>query len=169
MTDDTRLDHADRDMDLGEASSSAAPHGCGGPLSPASSCGASSHAVEADAANGLSASFGDAARLPRRMHGYAMEESVLEDADESNGATGKACSKTPLSAPLLSRSEGHLCVRHQRMADEGANARLQKVRMHDASMTTRPATCAAAARTHAVAAQAPRAISGRQEQWYRVV
>lgn len=29
--------------------------------------------------------------------------------------------------PLLSRSE-KLCVRHQRMADEGANARLQKVR-----------------------------------------
>ena len=68
----------------------------------------------------------DATSVPLRLHGYEMNDC---DAGPKEDAATK--SDNPPStdvARLLSRSE-NLCVRHQRMADEGANARLQKVRL----------------------------------------
>ncbi|WFD29626.1 hypothetical protein MSPP1_000636 [Malassezia sp. CBS 17886] len=61
-------------------------------------------------------------QVPRLLHGYTTKEDSGEPhrcVAERHGETGSSL------APLLSRSE-KLCVRHQRMADEGAQARLQK-------------------------------------------
>ena len=70
----------------------------------------------------------DAASVPLRLHGYSMQEDeeLMPKLDEH--ASDVSASNDVV--PLLSRSE-NLCVRHQRMADEGANARLQKVRLFD--------------------------------------
>lgn len=58
---------------------------------------------------------------PVLFHGYKMRD--------ENGSCGEkgTCNDGDVVAPLISRSE-KLCVRHQRMADEDATARLQKVR-----------------------------------------
>ena len=70
----------------------------------------------------------DAASVPLRLHGYSMQEDeeLMPKLDEH--ASDVSASND--AVPLLSRSE-NLCVRHQRMADEGANARLQKVCLFD--------------------------------------
>ena len=71
----------------------------------------------------------DAASVPLRLHGYSMQED-----EELMLKLDEHASDVSDVVPLLSRSE-NLCVRHQRMADEGANARLQKVRLFDPSPT----------------------------------
>lgn len=67
----------------------------------------------------------DVTCVPLRLHGYEMND--LDPTLKGNNAS--TCDNSPSTdvARLMSRSE-NLCVRHQRMADEGANARLQKVR-----------------------------------------
>lgn len=70
----------------------------------------------------------DAASVPLRLHGYSMQED--EDLMPKLDEHASDVSASNDAVPLLSRSE-NLCVRHQRMADEGANARLQKVCLFD--------------------------------------
>jgi len=65
----------------------------------------------------------DMTNVPQRLYGYEMldREASRENEKQTDGSSSTDVVR------LLSRSE-NLCVRHQRMADEGANARLQKVR-----------------------------------------
>lgn len=65
----------------------------------------------------------DMTSVPQRLYGYEMldHEASRKDEKPADGVPSTDVVR------LLSRSE-NLCVRHQRMADEGANARLQKVR-----------------------------------------
>ena len=65
----------------------------------------------------------DMTNVPQRLYGYEMLD---REASRENEKQADGSSSTDV-VRLLSRSE-NLCVRHQRMADEGANARLQKVR-----------------------------------------
>lgn len=62
-----------------------------------------------------------------KAHGFVHNEAVHGDGENvaSSSRDKQECSS--VISPLLSRSE-KLCVRHQRMADEDATARLQKVR-----------------------------------------
>lgn len=63
----------------------------------------------------------DMTNVPQRLYGYEMLD---REASRENEKQADGSSSTDV-VRLLSRSE-NLCVRHQRMADEGANARLQK-------------------------------------------
>jgi len=65
----------------------------------------------------------DMTNVPQRLYGYEMldREASRENEKQTDGSSSTDVVR------LLSRSE-NLCVRHQRMADEGANARLHKVR-----------------------------------------
>ena len=65
----------------------------------------------------------DMTNVPQRLYGYEMldREASRENEKQADGSFSTDVVR------LLSRSE-NLCVRHQRVADEGANARLQKVR-----------------------------------------
>ncbi|PKI82983.1 hypothetical protein MVES_002960 [Malassezia vespertilionis] len=58
---------------------------------------------------------------PLKFHGYFM----MDEPEEKHGSASASGKGAKTSSPLTSRSE-KLCVRHQRMADEGATARLQK-------------------------------------------
>lgn len=72
----------------------------------------------------------DATSVPLYLYGYSSRDTDAEAQHKCSSSTSlgtENISTGPL--PLLSRSE-NLCVRHQRMADEGANARLQKVRIY---------------------------------------
>lgn len=76
----------------------------------------------------------DATSIPLYLYGYSSRDNDTETEHKGSSSTASGTENTSTGPlPLLSRSE-NLCVRHQRMADEGANARLQKVRSYfDAS------------------------------------
>lgn len=83
-------------------------------------CGDVTEASDSASVSTVEAQKGEALR----QHGFVMHD------NSRNGSKGPLRDKDVCSSvisPLLSRSE-KLCVRHQRMADEGATARLQKVR-----------------------------------------
>lgn len=69
----------------------------------------------------------DATSIPLKLYGYSSRDTDAEADHKCLSTNPGSADNTPGPLPLLSRSE-NLCVRHQRMADEGANARLQKVR-----------------------------------------
>lgn len=62
-----------------------------------------------------------------KAHGFVHNEAVHGDGENAASTSRDKQECSSVISPLLSRSE-KLCVRHQRMADEDATARLQKVR-----------------------------------------
>lgn len=92
----------------------------------------------------------DATSVPLYLYGYSSRDTDAEAQQRcSSSKSSGAETINPGPLPLLSRSE-NLCVRHQRMADEGANARLQKVRLFSGASARDACTQEATVRSYTV-------------------
>ena len=124
-----------------QASAEAAPDDASASLAASHAAGISRSAVAVPSVAPTNEEKKEAAL---KAHGFVHNEAVHGDGENVASSSREKQECSSVISPLLSRSE-KLCVRHQRMADEDATARLQKVRASYSS-TVRSAGAAVAGR-----------------------